>query len=73
MIDVSLRLAGNDVILLKQNYGISPIKLFVHHILKHEPLDDLAPIGTLPKPHTCAVMRFLSFSPLRPSLALSPN
>ena len=73
MIDVSLRLAGNDVILLEQNYGISPIKLFVHHILKHEPLDDLAPIGTLPKPHTCAVMRFLSFSPLRPSLALSPN
>ena len=62
MIDVSLRLAGNDVILLEQNYGISPIKLFVHHILKHEPLDDLAPIGTLPKPHTCAVMRFLSFS-----------
>ena len=63
MIDVSLRLAGNDVILLEQNYGISPIKLFLHHILKHEPLDDLAPIGTLPKPHTCAVMRFLSFSP----------
>ena len=63
MIDVSLRLAGNDVILLEQNYGISPIKLFVYHILKHEPLDDLAPIGTLPKPHTCAVMRFLSFSP----------
>lgn len=62
LIDVSPRLGGNVLILLEKRYGINPIELFVRHILKHEPLDDLAPTVTLPKSHTCAVMRFLSFS-----------
>lgn len=62
LIDVSPRLGGNVLILLEKRYGINPIELFVRHVITQEPLDDLAPIGTLPKPHTCAVMRFLSFS-----------
>lgn len=62
LIDVSPRLGGNVLILLEKRYGINPIELFVRHVITQEPLDDLAPTGTLPKPHTCAVMRFLSFS-----------
>lgn len=58
-IDISPRMAGNIVILLEQFCGMSPIKLFVDHVLHSQAL------GTtekLPIPSQKAVLRFFSYA-----------
>ncbi|HIV55716.1 MAG TPA: methyltransferase domain-containing protein [Candidatus Anaerobiospirillum stercoravium] len=62
LIDTAPRLGGNLLYLLEQRYGIDPVALFVRHLLNHEPLESIAPPESLPRPSTCATLRFLSFA-----------
>lgn len=69
-IDVAPRLGGNALLLLEQFCHMSPIKLFVQHVLKGLPLSVSA---HLPLPPQKAVLRFFSFAHAGTVRALTPK